>query len=138
MEGTLDNPRAPAYLDSVTAKDVSDWITFLEPIPEAIGWPFGKLQSRLSIFNPDKLVTPDELEKALSRVSAMAYSVQDLKHAVGALNNQYAGGANGTQGILAKHLVQAFLTHPRNVLPGNPEMLECVRNIGALLTHQTL
>merc|ERR1712063_98570 len=57
-EATSDPARAPAYLDNVTAKDVGDWITCRAPIPETIGMPFRRLQSRLGLFNPDKLVTP--------------------------------------------------------------------------------
>jgi len=136
MEGTLDLARVPAYLDSVTAKDVSDWITCRAPIPEAIGMPFRRLQSRLGLFNPDKLVTPDELEKALNRLSVVAYSLQDLKDAIEALNNHYDSGTNGSRGIQVKHLVQALLTNPSYVLPGNPEMQARVQNIGASLTHQ--
>merc|ERR1712137_372939 len=135
-EATLDPVHAPAYLDNVTAKDVGDWITCRAPIPEAIGMPFRRLQSRLGLFNPDKLVTPDELEKALNRLSVVAYGLQDLKDAIEALNNQYDSGANGSRGIQVKHLVQALLTNPTYVLPGNPEMQARVQNIGASLTHQ--
>jgi len=135
-EATSDPAHAPAYLDSVTAKDVGDWITCRAPIPEAIGMPFRRLQSRLGLFNPDKLVTPDELEKALNRLSVVAYSLQDLKDAIEALNNHYDSGTNGSRGIQVKHLVQALLTNPTYVLPGNPEMQARVQNIGASLTHQ--
>merc|ERR1712063_159606 len=93
-EGTLDHACAAAYLDSVTAEDVGDWITRRALIPEAIGMPFRRLQSRLGLVNPDKLVTPDDLEKALNRLS-VSYSLQDLKDAIEALNNHYDKGANG-------------------------------------------
>jgi len=125
----------PAYLDNMTAKDVVDWITCRVPIPEAIGMSFRRLQSRLGLFNPDKLVTPEELEKALNRLSVMAYSLQDLRDAIEALNNHYDSGANGPWGVQVKYLVQALLTNPTNVLRGNPVMQARIQDIGASLTH---
>merc|ERR1712206_41269 len=123
-------PAPPACLDNVTAKDVCDWITCRTPIPEVIGMPFRRLQSRLGLFNPDKLVTPEELEKALNRLSVVAYSLQDLKDAIEALNNHYDSGTNGTRGIQVRHFVQALFTNPTHVLPENSDMQARVQNIG--------
>jgi len=81
-------------------------------------------------------ITPEYLLKVLHRLSVMAYSLQDLKDAIEALNNHYDSSTPGTRGIQVKHLVQALLTNPTHVLPGNPELQARVQNIGVHLTQK--